>query len=136
MKQYFIYGVTAGVFSALAGVVYQNVYQDAMYVDFSSVINIVSISGASIFACVLMALGYWLLAQQNKLNLTGWLNVIIAVITFLSILLPVSMTLPLDIEYPELFPGLAIPMHFFPAMVFYGLYPFFIKESPQAQIHK
>ena len=113
MKQYFIYGVTAGVFSALAGVVYQNVYQEAMYVDFSSVINIVSISGASICACVLMALSYWLLAQQNKLNSTGWLNVIITVITFLSILLPVSMTLPLDIEYPELFPGLAIPMHFF-----------------------
>jgi len=37
------------------------------------------------------------------------------------------MSLPLDIEYPEMFPGLAITMHFFPAIIFFGLYPFFTK---------
>jgi hypothetical protein len=26
-----------------------------------------------------------------------------------------------------MFPGLAIPMYFFPAMIFFGLYPFFTK---------
>jgi hypothetical protein len=35
------------------------------------------------------------------------------------------MSLPLDIEYPELFPGLVVPMHFFPAYAFLTIYPFF-----------
>jgi hypothetical protein len=133
MRQYIIHGSTAGILSTFAGVVYQYVYQEAMYLDFSKVINTGSIAGASFFACMLMALGYWLLERLKKPKLKGWLNVVIAVITFLSILGPISMTLPLDVESPELFPGLAIPMHFFPAMIFFGLSPFFIKETHHEQ---
>jgi hypothetical protein len=38
------------------------------------------------------------------------------------------MSLPLDIDFPEMFPGLAIPLHFIPAMIFFGLDPFFKKN--------
>jgi len=128
-----MHGITAGILSALAGVVYLYVYQEAMYLDFNKVINMGSIAGASIFACMLMALGYALLERRKKSSLKAWLNMAIVLLSFLSILGPLSVTLPLDVESPELFPGLAIPMHFFPAMLFFGLSPFFIKNIHHAQ---
>ena len=129
MKKFLIHGIIAGVLTAVAGIVYQMVYENALFLDFSLVINPGSIAGASIFGCVLMALGYWLLEHFKKPNLKGWLNVLISVLSFLSILGPLGMSLPLDVEFPEMFPGLAIPMHFFPAMIFFGLYPFFAKPT-------
>ena len=53
------------------------------------------------------------------------LNLVIAVLSFASIISPISMSLPLDIESPELFPGLVVPMHFFPALAFFAISPFF-----------
>jgi hypothetical protein len=127
MKVQLIHGLSAGLLSGIAGVVYQSVYENAMYLDFGKVINAGSILGASVFGCMLMAIGYWLLIKFKKPNLKAWLNALIVVLSFASILSPLAMTLPLDVEFPELFPGLAIPMHFFPALVFFGLDPFFTK---------
>ena len=127
MKKFLIHGIIAGILTAVAGIVYQMVYENALFLDFSLVINPGSIAGSSIFGCVIMALGYWLLEHFKKANLKGWLNVLITVLSFLSILGPLSMSLPLEVEFPEMFPGLAIPMHFFPAMIFFGLNPFFTK---------
>ena len=129
MKKFLIHGVTAGVLAGIAGIVYQKAYEGAMLLDFSAIINPGSIVGASIFGCVLMAIGYGLLERFKKTNLKGWLNVLIAVLSFLSILGPLGMSLPLEVEFPEIFPGLAIPMHFFPAMIFFGLYPLFTKPT-------
>jgi hypothetical protein len=125
MKKSLIHGIIAGILTAVAGIVYQRVYEEALFLDFSSVINPGSVAGASIFGCMLMAVGYGLLEHFKRPNLKGWLNVLITVLSFLSILGPLGVTLPLDVEFPEMFPGLAIPMHFFPAMIFFGLYPFF-----------
>jgi len=129
MRNHITHGITAGISSALAGIVYQNVYEEAMFLDFSAVINGASITAASIFGCVLMALSYLLADRLKKPNLKAWINMVIIAVTFLSILAPLSMTLPLDVEFPELFTGLAIPMHFFPAMIFFGLSPFFNQEA-------
>ena len=129
MKKNILHGIIAGILAAVAGIVYQKAYEDAMFLDFSSVINPGSIAGASLFGCMLMAFGYWLLVRFNKPNLKAWLNVLITVLSFLSILGPLGVTLPLDVEFPEMFPGLAIPMHFFPAMIFFGLYPFFTNST-------
>ncbi len=128
MKKSLIHGIIAGILTAAAAIAYQRVYEDALFLDFSKVINPGSVAGASIFGCMLMAIGYGLLERFKKPNLKGWLNVLITVLSFLSILGPLSMSLPLDIELPEMFPGLAIPMHFFPAMIFFGLYPCFTKS--------
>ena len=129
MKKFLIHGIIAGILTAVAGIVYQMVYENALFLDFSLVINPGSIAGASIFGCILMAIGYGLLEHFKKNNLKGWLNVLIAILSFLSILGPLSMSLPLEVEFPEMLPGLAIPMHFFPAMIFFGLYPFFTKPT-------
>jgi hypothetical protein len=129
MKKNILHGIIAGSLAAVAGIAYQMVYENALFLDFSSVINPGSIAGASFFGCMLMALGYWLLVRINKPILKGWLNVLVATLSFLSILGPLSMSLPLDVEFPEMFPGLAIPMHFFPALMFFGLFPFFTNST-------
>jgi len=125
MKTNLIHGVLAGVLSAIASVIYLNVYQNLNFVDFSSVINAGSIIGASIMGCVFMAIGYVLLEKIGKPNGKGVLNLVIIGLSSLSILSPLLMDLPLELDFPELFPALAIPMHLFPAMIFFGLDPFF-----------
>jgi hypothetical protein len=51
------------------------------------------------------------------------------VLSFASIIGAIGMTLPLDIDFPELFPGLVVPMHFFPALAYFAIAPFFKKEA-------
>lgn len=125
MKKILIQGLVAGVLAGIAGVIYLNVYQGAMAVDFGSLINIGSIMGASIIGCMLMALGSMALVKFNKQAWDGWLNITIAVLSFATIISPISMSLPLDIEFPELFPGLIVPMHFFPALAYFAIAPIF-----------
>lgn len=128
MKRHLIHGLVAGVLSALAGIIYLVIYEYFTMVDFNTLINEGAIAGSSIFGTMLMAVGYGLLDKINKNKFIGVLNVLIMLLSFLSILGPISMTLPLEFEFPELLPGLAIPMHFFPAMIFFGLEPFFRKR--------
>ena len=125
MKANLIHGVLAGVLSALASVIYLNVYQNLNFVDFSSVINAGSIIGASLMGCLFMAIGYVLLEKIGKPKGKGVLNLVIIFFTILSVFGPLLMGLPLELDFPELFPALAIPMHLFPAMLFFGLEPFF-----------
>lgn len=134
MKTHLMHGLVAGLLAGLAGAIYQSIYENAMFLDFSAVINTASIIGVCVFGCVLMGVGYWLLVKFNKPKLKVWLNVVIVVLSFASILSPLGMTLPLDVESPEMFPGLAIPMHFFPALVFFGLDPAFAKTQKASEI--
>jgi apolipoprotein N-acyltransferase len=125
MKKAFFHGISAGILAALAGIIYFKIYQSTLGTEFDKIVNIGTISGVSVIACMLMALSYLMLEKFNKERLKGWLNIVIALLSFASILSPISMSLPLDIKTPELFPGLVIPMHFFPALAFFCLAPFF-----------
>ncbi|MFK7952430.1 MAG: hypothetical protein AB8B73_06255 [Ekhidna sp.] len=127
MKKIFVQGLVAGALSSLAGVVYFNIYQGTLLTEFDRIINMGSIVGASFIGCMLIALGYLALYKLNKPNFQGWLNVLICLLSFVSIISPIGMALPLDIEFPELFPGLVVPMHFFPALAYFTIQPFFKK---------
>ncbi|MGP8216972.1 MAG: hypothetical protein ACLQQ4_15500 [Bacteroidia bacterium] len=131
MKKTFLHGIISGIMAAIAAIMYFNIYQNALGTGFNKLINIGSITGVSIFGCMLMSLGYFLLEKFNKQKLKGLLNIVIAALSFASIISPISMSLPLDIKNPELFPGLVVPMHFFPALAFFCLAPFF-KDNRQA----
>lgn len=128
MKKAFFHGITAGILAAVASVIYFHIYQNALGTEFNKVVNTASIIGACLFGCLSMALSYWLFERFNQGKLKGALNVAIAVLSFASIIGVISMSLPLDIRNPELFPGLVVPMHFFPALAFFCVVPFF-KES-------
>lgn len=130
MKRIISQGVIAGILAAVAGIVYLKIYEASTMVDFSPIINSVAVANSSLIGCVLMAVGYMILFKMQKMKWTGILNLVIMILSFWSILGPIGMTLPLDFGFPELLPGLAIPMHFFPAMIFFGIEPFF-RENKQ-----
>lgn len=129
MKKLLVHGVVSGLLSGIAGVVYLNIYQEALGTDYGQIINTGSIMGATVFACMLMTLAYATLIKLNKQNLRPVLNSLIAILSFASIIGPIGMSLPLTIESPELFPGLVVPMHFFPALAFFAIYPFFSTKN-------
>ena len=133
MNRNVYHGLIAGLGSALAGIGYSIVYQNLLFLNFNSVLSYTSIFIGSILSCFIMAIAYWALDKLNRVKFRGIVNVAIVLFSFFSILLPISMNLPLDIDFPELFPGLAIPMHFFPALIFFGLTPFFNKPISNAQ---
>lgn len=125
MKKLLLHGVVAGSLAGIAGIIYLTIYNEAFGVDFSQIINIGSILGSCLIACLLMTLGYAALMKFEKQNFSAWLNILIVVLSFASIIMPIGMSLPLDIEFPELFPGLVVPMHFFPALAFFTILPLF-----------
>jgi hypothetical protein len=124
-KKYILQAVVAGVLASAACIIYMNIYKEALGANYEKIINPVAITGSCIFGCLLMGIGYALLHRFDKVKYTGLLNVMIAVLSFASIIGPISMTLPLDTANPELFPGLVVPMHFFPALAFFTIAPFF-----------
>jgi hypothetical protein len=128
MKKHLIHGSVAGALAAVASIIFLNIYKQLYLVDFSTVIDEVAIISSSIIGCVLMAVGYIILDKIKKQNLYGAMNILIMVLSFLSIVPVMGMTLPLEVEFPELFPGMVVPMHFFPAVTFFGLTPFFKKN--------
>ena len=126
--------VLSSLLSIAACLIYNAVYCKAFELDFSSVLNASGIIGANVFAALLMGTAYYLLERFNKQKLQGWLNLFIALLSFASIVGVFGMQLPLTIESPELFPGLAVPMHFFPALAFFSVAPFFVsKQSNKSQ---
>ncbi len=128
-KQLLIYGIVTGLLSGLAGIVYQYIYQTMFFVEYSSVVNTGAIIGSSLIGTVLMSLGYFILFKVKKEKWMGIINLVYMILAFASILPAMAVTLPLDVEFPELFPGLVVPMHFFVPMIFFGLGPFFMKQG-------
>ncbi len=124
-KQTFILGITAGILSSLASIIYLNIYTVSFFVDFSKVIGIQNIIPACVIACLLMVLAYKFAIQWQGIKLLGWLNILFTVISFASIAGVLGFNLPLDVESPELFPGMVIPMHFFPVLSTLTIIPFF-----------
>ena len=125
MKTEFFHVITAGILAGLAAFVYNNVYSEALVVDFSKVANIGGIIGSSIFGCVLASLGYYFFGKIVKSNTDVWFNALFLILTFASCISPFSATLPTDMASPELFPGLTIPMHFFPILFWLATKPLF-----------
>jgi len=126
---FFKQGLISGILASIAGVIYMKIYQNALGPDFHKIVNIGTVAGGTIFACMLIGLMSWLLEKFNLQKLKGWFNLFIAILSFASIIYPLSISLPLDIQNPELFPGLVIPMHFFPALAYFTIDPFFNKGN-------
>jgi hypothetical protein len=128
-KKIIFLGLTVGIMASVAAIIYNRVYHFALEADFSKLVNTRNIIGANIGVGLLVAIGYWLMKKWWKNKAENIFNFTLTILSFASILIPISATLPLDINTPELFPGLTIPMHFFPALAWFTLRPLFIKES-------
>lgn len=124
-KSGLMHGLLSAAVASVAAIIYNILYTKAFIVDFSAVLNTGGIIFSSTLGCVLMAVGYIMITGRYGTKWAGYLNLGYVLLSFVSILGLFSFHLPLEIESPELFPGLAIPMHFFPALSFMAFAPFF-----------
>ena len=130
-KRIFFQSLLAGVLAATACIIYNRIYFFATEVDFSRVLNTLSMTGYSIIICLFAGFLYW--AFLNWLKRKGMIafNFLFSILSFAAVIIPISVSLPLDIEFPELFPGLAVPMVFFPLIAWYTVQPLF--TTPEAK---
>jgi len=131
-KRKFYQALLAGVLAAIAAIIYNRIYFFATEVDFSKVLNPVRLTAFSLMISMLTAfLNYGLTRSGNKKGEIIF-NFLLSIISFACVMIPISYTLPLDLKFPELFPGLAVPMVFFPAIAWYTVNPLFMrKEQPR-----
>ncbi len=126
-KKVFLQAILASLLAFIASVIYKRIYFFATEVDFSKVLSLGRLAGISILASMLAAFLYY--------GLTSWLkdkggiifNFLYSIFSFACVMIPISITLPLNIQSPELFPGLGVPIVFFPAMAWYTVNPLFKK---------
>lgn len=116
-----IRAVVSGILASITGICYQLAYESALNCNFSKIINPISITMASIIGTILMTFGYWILGKLKLEKYQLWYLFLINILSIASIIGPMGSTLPLDIENPELFPGLIAPLHLFPALSFITL---------------
>lgn len=126
----------ATLFSAIISIalcmVYQMVYFKATMVDFSSFVQPIHIVAACLIAALLLAWGNFFALKYIKNKTTGQFifNLLAGMLSFASIVGVFAAKLPPEtIEFPELFPGLGVPMHFFPVLAHLAVLPLFTNKA-------
>jgi hypothetical protein len=120
--------VLVGVLSGIAGIVYQKVYIETVGEGFIDIASVKNIMIGSILGTLVAAIGYFLISLVLKGKTDMVFNLLFVILSFASILGPIGFRLPLEQESPELFLGLTVPMHFFPALGWFALKPLFGKS--------
>lgn len=124
-KKLILHGALSGLLAGIASIIYARVYNASLGSDFSLVIQSWMILITCIVICLLASLAYWLLNKWLKTKGEIVFNFAFTILTIACILPVFAVKLPFDIEAPELFPGFAIPMLFFPALGWFTLKPLF-----------
>lgn len=133
-KRTLLLGITAGLMAGIASLIYQKVYASSLGEDFATIAKPVGILSISLLAGLLAAVMYWLANTLMKTKGEVLFNLVFVMLSFTSILAPFAIKLPFEIETPELFPGLIVPMHFFPALAWFTLKPLFIKQQAYGKL--
>jgi hypothetical protein len=132
-KNHLLHGLTAGILSGVACLVFMKVYREIAFVDFSLVISIFNIFGACIFGSVLASSGYYAVKKVTPKYGEIVFNLLFTLVSFASIIGPIMFTFPpeLDIEgideITSYFQPFAMTLHFFPALIWYTVKPLFVK---------
>ncbi len=124
-KKIFFHALVASILTMLAAIIYNRIYVFATEADFSKVINTGSIISLSVITCFSIGIIYYGMIRLFKRKAEVVFNFVLSTVSFCAVMYPISVTLPLNIKFPELFPGLAVPMVFFPAMAWYTTKPIF-----------
>ena len=124
-KKAFFHSLIAGILASVAGLIYNRIYFFATEADFSRVLNTGSIIGLNVMVCLVAGMLYWVLVKSLKKKGEVVFSFLFSIISFACVMIPILISLPLKVQSPELFPGLAVPMVFFPAMAWYTVKPLF-----------
>ncbi len=133
LKKSLLLGVTSGVLSGIASVIFAGVYKETMFTDFSPVVSTMNLMGACIFGCVLASVGYFGIMKFMPKNGNVVFNLIFTFLTFASILSPIAYKFPPALDVPGideitmLFIPFAMTLHFFPALIWFTVKPIFFK---------
>lgn len=122
-------GIVSGFLAGMAGLIYAHLYYSINEADFSKVASSIRVIMSSLAGGVLAAIGFTLLNKWLKRNGEIVFNLLFSILSFASLLMPIAFKLPTSLETPELFPGMVIPMHFFPALAWFTLKPLFIRHA-------
>jgi hypothetical protein len=122
-------GIISGLLAGLASLIYSHVYHASLGADFSRIAGAVAIVSASLIGGIIAGIGYWVFDKWLKQWGEFVFNLLFVLLSFAVMLPAFGVKLPLDLEAPELFPGLVIPMHFFPALAWFTLKPLFFRQK-------
>ena len=128
-KKVFLHALLSASLAAIAALLYQRIYFFATETDFSKVLSTGKLIALSILTSMLAALLNYILNRIFKKRGEVVFNFLFSIISFIGVMVPISISLPLAVHSPELFPGLAVPMVFFPAMAWYTVNPLFLKKT-------
>lgn len=122
---HFYHGAISGIMAAVAAIIYDRIHFFATQTDFSGIINIGTIVSSNLVVCMLFSTVYYFYLRIFKLKGIVYFNILISILSFAAVTIPISISLPLSVKNPELFPGLAVPMVFFPALAWFTFKPLF-----------
>jgi hypothetical protein len=121
-----LWGISAAILSGSICMFYNRMHQEASATDYTEVLNVYGMYGASMIGCVLAALGYWILTLISSKWVDIIHNSIFLAISMASFYPVFSFTFPEGSELdPALFLSLAAPMHFVPMLAWLMLKPLF-----------
>lgn len=128
-RRHFYHGITSGIMAALAAIIYSRIHFFATQSDFSAIVNVGTMISLNLIVCLIFSAGYYFFISiwKNKGNIA--FHLFITILSFAAVIIPISVSLPLSVKNPELFPGLAVPMIFFPALAWFTLKPLFIIDQ-------
>jgi hypothetical protein len=124
-EKYFYHGLASGLMAGLAAIIYSRINYFATQIDFSGIINPGTMISLNLIVCLLISIGYFFYTRITRGRRIPVFNMLITIVSFAAVIIPISISLPLSVKNPELFPGLAVPMVFFPALAWFTLQPLF-----------
>jgi hypothetical protein len=128
-KKHFYHGLTSGIMAALAAIIYSRIHYFATQADFSGIINPGTMISLNLIVCLIISIAYFFFVSNPKKNRVLIFNLVISILSFAAVIIPISISLPLSVRNPELFPGLAVPMIFFPALAWFTFKPLFLQDE-------
>ncbi len=128
-KKALFLGIVSGILAGIASVIYSRVYSNSTGASFFKVASPTSMLLASLIGGILAAIGYWAIIRMLRKNGEIVFNLLFVILSFATMLPAFGVKLPLDMSEPELFPGMVIPMHFFPVLAWLTLKPLFFRQQ-------
>jgi hypothetical protein len=128
-KKHFYHGLISGIMAALAAIIYSRIHLFATQADFSEIINAGTMISLNLIACLIISIAYYFFTITIWKKKSIVFNLLISVLSFAAVIIPISISLPLSVKNPELFPGLAVPMVFFPVLAWFTFKPLFFPDE-------
>lgn len=127
-RSHFYHGVVSGIMAAVAAIIYNRIYYFATQADFSGILNFGTIVSTSLVVCMIFSICYYFYLIIFKKKGIVYFHMLISILSFAAVIIPISVSVPLSVKNPELFPGLAVPIVFFPALSWFTFKPLFSEE--------